>query len=86
MVDDNTLGLAARKHMIHLIQSASAAEIHAAYQISLIKSLLHLLRMLVVSHDIITARQPGKGIRYHIRHTDDRALTQRAQKISPSQR
>ena len=86
MVYHHFPGLAAHQHRVHLVETAHASEIKTEHEVGLIKSLLHLLGMPVISQDTITSRQPGKGIRYHIRHTNHGILAQGAQIIGPTQR
>ena len=86
MVYHHLLGCARREHRLHLIQSAGTVEVETEHKVSLAEGFLHLLRLFVISHDMLRARQPLQEVGHHVWNANLWLLAQRLQVTSPPKR
>ncbi len=86
VVNEHTLCRAFRQRVNQLERSAQLIEVEAKDEVGFAEPSLHLLRVLVVAHHLLDARQPVKEVGESVGHNDVRLLAvMRGQVVAPGQ-
>ena len=81
VVNHNEITFSIFQYILHFIHTRIHVEVEAEDEISVVKQLLHFVRVLVITNNGLSSREPMKKIREGVGYDDNRFFAKLFRKI-----